>query len=67
MRVSPVLNYKPCPRSIDVVLRWDFERVIVSHGIVLQRGGPRMLRAAWAWLEPDAPETSGRPAAPDSG
>jgi hypothetical protein len=54
-------------RSIDVVLRWDFERVIVSHGIVLQRGGPRMLRAAWAWLEPDAPETSGRPAAPDSG
>ncbi len=41
-------------RAIDTVLRWDFERVIVSHGIVLQRGGQRMLRAAWMWLEPEA-------------
>lgn len=46
-------------RSIDVVLGWDFERVIVSHGIVLQRGGPRMLRAAWIWLDPETPKTSG--------
>ena len=46
-------------RAIDVVLRWDFERVIVSHGIVLQRGGQRMLRAAWMWLDPEASEAPG--------
>ena len=44
-------------RAIDIILRWDFERVIVSHGIVLQSSGQRMLRAAWAWLGPDAPES----------
>ena len=37
-------------RSLDRILEWDFERVIVTHGIVLQRSGKRMLRAAYAWL-----------------
>ena len=36
--------------SIDAILRWDFDRVIVPHGIVLQRSGKRMLRAAYQWL-----------------
>jgi len=44
-------------RAIDTILRWNFERIIVSHGIVLQRGGPRMLRAAWSWLDPETSET----------
>ncbi len=48
-------------RAIDAVLCWDFERVIVSHGIVLQRGGHRLLRAAWAWLDPEGSRTPGSP------
>lgn len=37
-------------RSIDRVLAWDFDRVIVSHGEVLERGGREALAAAFAWL-----------------
>ncbi len=37
-------------RSVDEILRWDFDRVIVSHGIVLQQSGKRVVRAAFDWL-----------------
>lgn len=36
--------------SLDAILAWDFERVIVTHGVVLQRQGKRLLREAYAWL-----------------
>jgi hypothetical protein len=37
-------------RSMDEVLSWDFDRVIVTHGIVLQQSGKRMVRSAFDWL-----------------
>ncbi len=37
-------------QSLDTILSWDFERVIVSHGVVLQRHGKRLLRKAYEWL-----------------
>ncbi len=37
-------------RSLDHVLAWDFERVVVTHGEVLEHGGREALRAAFAWL-----------------
>jgi hypothetical protein len=33
-------------RMIDA---WDFDRIVVSHGEVVERGGREALRAAWAW------------------
>jgi hypothetical protein len=36
--------------SLDHVLGWDFDRVIVAHGDVLDRGGREALRQAYAWL-----------------
>jgi hypothetical protein len=36
--------------SLDAILAWDFERVIVTHGVVLQRQGKRLLREAFDWL-----------------
>jgi hypothetical protein len=30
-------------RSLDKILRWDFERVIMNHGTILERDGPAML------------------------
>jgi hypothetical protein len=36
--------------SLEQILRWDFERVIVAHGIVLQHSGRRVLRESFAWL-----------------
>jgi hypothetical protein len=37
-------------RSIDTVLDWDFDRVVVSHGRVLENGGREKFRAAFGWL-----------------
>jgi hypothetical protein len=37
-------------RSLDRVLGWDFDRVTVTHGDVLERGGRAALREAYAFL-----------------
>lgn len=36
--------------SLEEVLRLDFERVVVCHGEVLERGGREALRSGFAWL-----------------
>jgi hypothetical protein len=36
--------------SLDRILAWDFDRVVVAHGDVLERGGREALRAGYAWL-----------------
>jgi hypothetical protein len=36
--------------SVEKILAWDFERVVVTHGEVLERGGRDALRAGFAWL-----------------
>jgi hypothetical protein len=37
-------------RSLERILAWDFARVVVAHGGVLESGGREALRAAYAWL-----------------
>jgi hypothetical protein len=37
--------------SLDALLRWDFERIVMSHGLVLPSHGKRLLREAYGWLE----------------
>ncbi|MGH7337976.1 MAG: DUF4336 domain-containing protein, partial [Myxococcota bacterium] len=34
-------------RSLEHILRWDFERIVPGHGDVLEQGGRAALRAAW--------------------
>ena len=36
--------------SVDRLLRWDFDRVIVSHGDVLETGGRDRLAEGFAFL-----------------
>jgi hypothetical protein len=36
--------------SLDRILSWDFDRVIVAHGEVLETGGHEALRVGYAWL-----------------
>ena len=36
--------------SLEKILAWDFDRVIVAHGDVLERGGRELLREGYAWL-----------------
>jgi len=39
-------------RSLADILTWDFDRVVVTHGDVLERGGPAALRAGFDFLAP---------------
>lgn len=36
--------------SLERILAWDFDRVIVSHGDVQENGGRQLLRDGFAWL-----------------
>ncbi|HJP31025.1 MAG TPA: DUF4336 domain-containing protein [Candidatus Latescibacteria bacterium] len=39
-------------RSVDEVLDWDFERIVMGHGHIVERDGRRILREAYAFLRP---------------
>jgi Domain of unknown function (DUF4336) len=39
-------------RSVDDILTWDFDRIIVTHGDVLEMGGRQRFAAAFAFLPP---------------
>jgi hypothetical protein len=36
--------------AIRGVLAWDFDRVIMAHGVPIDRGGKSMLKAGYEWL-----------------
>ena len=36
--------------SLERILAWDFDRVVVAHGDVLESGGRDALRRGYAWL-----------------
>ncbi len=36
--------------SLERILAWDFDRIIVAHGDVLESGGHDTLRRGYAWL-----------------
>lgn len=38
-------------RSVHRILDWDFDRVVVTHGDVVETGGRDGFRAAWSYLE----------------
>ncbi len=38
-------------RSLETILEWDFERVIVTHGEVLENGGRQRLEYAFSYLQ----------------
>ncbi len=37
-------------QSLERILSWDFDRVIVAHGDVLESGGHEALRRGYSWL-----------------
>ena len=36
--------------SIDRILQWDFDRIIMAHGDIVESGGKKALRAAFSFL-----------------
>ncbi len=42
---------KRARRSIDEILSWDFERILLAHGDIIETGGHDALRDAYTWLK----------------
>lgn len=36
--------------SVEGILEWDFERIVVGHGDVVESNGRQVFRSAWDWL-----------------
>ena len=43
--------------SLERILAWDFDRIIVAHGDVLESGGHAILSRGYAWLRSDSNAT----------
>lgn len=51
-KLDPLLirDRRAARESLERILAWDFDRVVVAHGDVLESGGRDALRAGYAWL-----------------
>jgi len=51
-RLDPLLirDRSEARQALERILAWDFDRVVIAHGEVLESGGPDALRAGYAWL-----------------
>jgi hypothetical protein len=51
-KLDPLLirDRRAARESLERILAWDFDRVIVAHGEVLESGGREALRRGYAWL-----------------
>jgi hypothetical protein len=43
-------DHKAMRTSLDRVFDWDFDRVVLAHGNVLEHDGPTVLRDSYTWL-----------------
>ena len=58
-KLDPLLirDRRAARESLERILGWDFDRVIVAHGEVLERGGHELLRRGYSWLSSDRSRT----------
>jgi len=51
-RLDPLLirDRRAARESLERILGWDFDRVIVAHGDVQEEGGKELLREGYSWL-----------------
>jgi hypothetical protein len=51
-KLDPLLirDRRAARQSLTRILEWDFDRVVVAHGDVLESGGRGALREGYAWL-----------------
>ena len=51
-KLDPLLirDRRAARESLEHILAWDFDRIIVAHGDVLESGGQEILRQGYSWL-----------------
>lgn len=45
-----VQNKEKLQKSVDKILDWDFQRVIMAHGTIVKHEAPKQLSEAYGWL-----------------
>jgi hypothetical protein len=50
IRARAIRDRAAAHQSVDRILKWDFERVILSHGDVVNAGGKERVASAFAYL-----------------
>ena len=50
MRLLMLRYRRDARRAIDRIIEWDFDRVVLTHGDILERGGKEAMRRAFAFL-----------------
>ncbi len=46
-----IKDRKSARAALDRILAWDFDRVVVAHGDILESGGKQALRESFTWLK----------------
>ena len=44
-----VTNAQALKQSLEKILAWDFDRIILSHGTIIPNGGKEIFRKIWGW------------------
>jgi hypothetical protein len=45
-------NKRAARRALDEILAWNFDRIIVGHGKIVETGGREALAQGYVWLRP---------------
>jgi hypothetical protein len=45
-----IRDWPAARKSLERILAWDFDRVVLAHGDIVERGGREALREGYAWL-----------------
>jgi hypothetical protein len=45
-----IQDHEGVREQIDRMLAWDIERIVLSHGEMIESDGREVLRRAYAWL-----------------
>jgi glyoxylase-like metal-dependent hydrolase (beta-lactamase superfamily II) len=46
----PVTNLRRLRETVQRILHWDFDRIIVGHGAIVENNGKEVFRTAFRWL-----------------
>lgn len=45
------LNRNLARRSLDKLLSWDFDKLIIAHGVCIEAGAKQYVKKVFQWLE----------------
>ena len=60
-RLTFLLHHNKCRASLDKIIAWDIDRMIIAHGSCCQKNGKEVVRKAFDWVGCEQTETNNVP------